>query len=629
MSFRGRLTLFFVLIVIVPMVSVAVVLFRLIADNENGKAAAGTAAKFDTAINVYWGARKSAERAVVKVGQDNRLAIALRDDDLAGARARARALLVRGAKRIVIADGTTPVVDVGRADAISPVSRTLVGPQGRRYGTLQVATEAALPFALRVQRITGLEVVVRSGDALVASTLPGMARVKLPRTQGKIEIDHREYRAASFRAAGFLGRPVTVSVLDPAQPTTSAIARSRLVAAAILIGFFILAFAFAVLVSRSLQRTIESLLAAARRLGGGDFSAAVPVSGRDEFAALAQEFNKMSQQLESRLAELRDERARLQRSMQRIGETFASNLDREALLEIVVRTAIEGVDAHAGRASARSGVGEPLKEVASAGSVEALDDALRDAERQAVRSGRPQEVAVKNQYAMAHPLREADGPERINGVVSVARAGRGFSDAERELFHYLTGQASVSIENVGLHETVERQAVTDELTGLFNRRRFDEVIVTEAERARRFGQQLGLVMLDLDDFKAVNDTHGHPQGDIVLRAVARILRESAREIDEPARLGGEELAVVLPGTDLDGAFKLAERVRRGIEALEIPVISNGGESVRITASFGVATLPASAATVEELIAAADDALYEAKRTGKNRTVRAAAVASPR
>ena len=125
----------------------------------------------------------------------------------------------------------------------------------------------------------------------------------------------------------------------------------------------------------------------------------------------------------------------------------------------------------------------------------------------------------------------------------------------------------MSVENVGLHETVERQAVTDELTGLSNRRRFQETMSAEVERSRRFGQDLGLVLLDIDDFKAVNDTYGHQQGDLVLREVAKILRASSREIDEPARYGGEELAVILPGTDLPGAFELAERVREGIEAL--------------------------------------------------------------
>ena len=162
--------------------------------------------------------------------------------------------------------------------------------------------------------------------------------------------------------------------------------------------------------------------------------------------------------------------------------------------------------------------------------------------------------------------------------------------AERELFHYLAGQAAVSIENVGLHETVERQAVTDELTGLSNRRRFQEALATEVERSRRFGQPVGLVMLDIDDFKLVNDTYGHQQGDLVLREVARVLRETSREIDEPARYGGEELAVVLPGTDLEGAYNLAERVRAGIEELALPLLDGEG-TLRVTASFGVAALP--------------------------------------
>ena len=132
------------------------------------------------------------------------------------------------------------------------------------------------------------------------------------------------------------------------------------------------------------------------------------------------------------------------------------------------------------------------------------------------------------------------------------------------------------MENVDLHETVQRQAVTDELTGLFNHRRFQEVISTEVERARRYDQEMGLIMLDLDNFKRVNDTYGHVQGDMVLREVARVLRETSREIDEPARYGGEEMAVALPQTDLEGAYRFAERVRSRIEALELPLLEGDG-----------------------------------------------------
>jgi len=242
-------------------------------------------------------------------------------------------------------------------------------------------------------------------------------------------------------------------------------------------------------------------------------------------------------------------------------------------------------------------------------------------------TGEPCEATVDDVAALSHPMRRGDDLHaRVSGVVSVARRERPFTVAERELFHYLAEQAAVSIENVGLHETVERQAVTDELTGLFNRRRFQEAMATEVERSKRFGQPVGLVLLDLDDFKTVNDTYGHQQGDLVLREVARVLRETSREIDEPARYGGEELAVVLPGTDLEGAYNLAERVRAGIEELALPLLDGDGV-LRVTASFGVATLPGSAEDMRELVAAADEALYRAKRAGKNRTVRAEA--SPR
>jgi len=633
LSFRNLLMLFFVVIVLAPMLSLTLILFRLISDNESGKADARLAARQQTAINLYDEARDKAARTAVRVGGDAQLAGSLRGGDRARASSRAQALLGgTGARRILVlgADGKV-LVDVGRrAEAVFPATQELVEPGLRPFGRLLVATETADRYAKRAKRLAGLEVVVRRGDSVLASTLRGVRKPGLlPRGQGEVEVGSETYRVAGFRAAAFPGQRIRVSVLDTGSSTSSAVRRSRLLTGAILAGFFVIACFCAVLASRTLQRQIERFLDAARALGSGDFSAKVPIRGRDEFAALGQEFNKMSSQLEAQLGELREQRVRLERTMRRIGEASAANLDRDALLEIVARTAVEGIDADGGRATLRdedaahvNGNEEVLRTAARVGTVDGIEAAMRKAEAQVLREGIPGEANVDGATALGHPLRGADGVDRVAGVLSVARAGRTFTEAERDLFGYLAGQASVSMENVGLHETVERQAVTDELTGLANRRRFQETLLDEVERSKRFGQQVGLMMLDIDDFKGVNDTYGHQQGDLVLREVAKVLRATAREIDEPARYGGEELAVVLPSTDLDGAFNFAERVRTSIEALELPIPGREGKLLRVTASFGVAAVPVSAGDDRGLVAAADGALYQAKRGGKNRTERA-------
>jgi diguanylate cyclase (GGDEF)-like protein len=161
--------------------------------------------------------------------------------------------------------------------------------------------------------------------------------------------------------------------------------------------------------------------------------------------------------------------------------------------------------------------------------------------------------------------------------------------------------------------------VTDELTGLANHGRFQELLGNETEQVRRYHYPVGLIMLDIDDFKSINDTYGHQQGDVVLKRVARVVADSSREVDYPARYGGEEMALILPHTDLEGSYAIAERIRTSVEALRVPKKDDRG-TLRITASVGVAA--SAEGHKDALIADADAALYEAKRLGKNRTVRA-------
>ena len=208
---------------------------------------------------------------------------------------------------------------------------------------------------------------------------------------------------------------------------------------------------------------------------------------------------------------------------------------------------------------------------------------------------------------------------RESGILYLTPKGNDFSDEARELAHWLGSQASIALENARLHRLVERQANTDGLTELPNRRHFEEALEGEISRAERFGGSLALILADLDDFKQVNDRYGHQAGDDVLQTFADILRATVREIDLPSRYGGEEFAVLLPQTDLDGAQRLAERLCKALAARPLP--THPGALVAVTASFGVAAFPDSP-TPAALFAAADEALYRAKRSGKNCVVAA-------
>ena len=615
-SFRNRLRLFFLLIVVIPMIAVALVLFQIVTRSEESQTDAQLSEAQRVATNLYRDSATRANAAGRQIVADSGLREAIADENPERIQSRLDAAARRAkARRVLLMLDGPGDFEHGDEPGVAPARNAIVDQDGEPLGRIVTSVDTASSFAAELEDVAEVGVVIRQGDEVLGASRPELARAELP-DRGDAELEGAQVRVRTLRVDGFDGREV--SLLTTLPESSSGNSTTQWIVIGALAGFLLLAIAFAITVSRTLQAEVQSLLVAARAIGRGDFSKRVPTEGNDEFAALGKEFNSMAEELEERLEELQRERARLADAIRRVGESFTKSLDRVGLLEIVVQTAVDGVEAAAGRATIRRTGEDSSRQVAATGDPDAYERVLHAAEAAALDAGQIAEIELGGASALAAPL----GGDGGVGIVSVARGERRFTTGEHELFSYLTNQASVSVENVDLHETVQRQAVTDELTGLFNHRRFQEVMTQEVERARRYGQEMGLIMLDIDNFKRVNDTYGHLQGDMVLREVARVLRQSSREIDEPARYGGEEMAVALPQTDLEGAYRFAERVRRRIEALDLPLLDGDG-TLKVTASFGAASLASSAGDGKDaLVAAADAALYRAKRSGKNRTVRA-------
>jgi two-component system, cell cycle response regulator len=350
-------------------------------------------------------------------------------------------------------------------------------------------------------------------------------------------------------------------------------------------------------------------------------ASAEPVARGDEFDELNSALDTMSTELTSRRTELEGERARLKTTLARYGETLAATHDQRALLEAVLDTAVQATRARGGRLLLYDATnGEASEEVrmgtarGSRADLPMVVTAGAGIEGEALATGRPQ-VATAPRAVLVVPIHRE---KTLLGVITVVDPEDGsFGSDDVETLAGLAAQTGVAVENVRLHLVVKKQAVTDELTGLANRRQFYEVLGREFERSQRFSTPLSLIMFDIDDFKRVNDTHPmkHLAGDAALRSVADEIAGLTRDIDLDARHGGEEFAILLPQTDLAGGVQLAERLREAIEVRQIPF---GDQPISVTASFGVACMPEDTTTLIDLISAAENRMYNSKRNGKNR-----------
>ncbi|MGH2722578.1 MAG: diguanylate cyclase, partial [Actinomycetota bacterium] len=381
--------------------------------------------------------------------------------------------------------------------------------------------------------------------------------------------------------------------------------------------------------ARAIARPIKELAAGADAIARGNYEQHITVrSGAGEIGQLSTSFNEMARRLSLHVAELQESREELKRALSRFGETLRATHDLGAILQVVFDTSMDALRAQRGALFLMTGTRDALRGrlargmmagdlefnigVGLAGRVAAEGRPIR------VPADEPAEPLDGEQpyrTALAVPLFQQ---ERVMGVVVLydREDDQNFSEADMSTLISLADQAGVAIENVFLHERAKRLAITDGLTGIWNRRYFQMQFEQEMERSVRFRRPFTLVLLDIDDFKTINDTYGHQQGDSVLIELAARIKGGIRDIDVVARYGGEEFALILPETDGEGGRSLGEKIRALVEGTPFA----GSPPIKVTISAGVACFPEHGADARSIEAAADSAMYFAKSLGKNRVV---------
>jgi len=341
-----------------------------------------------------------------------------------------------------------------------------------------------------------------------------------------------------------------------------------------------------------------------------------------------------------RMAEENERRARQMAVLHEVGLELTAELNLNALLQSIAERALNLIGGRACNCYIYRPEADMIERVAIAGEELVLGGKMRQRGEgvvgQVFATGAPFIIndyhswpARKREYdsfpnraLMAVPVRWG---EEFLGVLNIlAYTPHRFTEADRDMLNLFAMQAAIAIRNAKLYGKIEQLSVTDELTALLNRRGFFQIAEREFERALRFGRPLSALMLDIDRFKAINDTHGHAAGDVALQALAECVRRNTRGIDVAGRYGGEEFVLLLPEIHLPGAVQIAERLHNSVAGLSIPISRENGDvapaDLRITVSIGVAALSKDVPSLTDLLGRADQALYRAKDSGRNRVV---------
>ncbi|GAC1440065.1 MAG: hypothetical protein NVSMB55_03440 [Mycobacteriales bacterium] len=642
MTLRTRLTAAFVVVVLVPLLVGGLLVTRAFPRANaarQGETATTSARLVATVLSGYCDRARATAEAAGRAwsGAPGRL----------GARAVSD-LVSRG-----LADGVRVSSTTG-----ATVAAAGQAPPFSAAGDCATNAPGSAPFLSAIVRLTtpagvdaGHALASYRVDRALARTLQGalgtgqvalLARNRVVAASGAVPARLvRDAVAAPNRVRTTAG---IVGVLSPArdnQPYAVLVALPQargqgvlLLAVLIVLGAIVLAAAIAWLLARATTRPLEELGDAAARIASGDLDTTIEVHSRDEVGRLADTFNDMTDDLRTYVRALEASRDELQSGLSRLGDTLSSTHDLGRILTVVLETAMASTRAQAGMVLMFGASRDELVlEVARGLQERGVPSDLRLAVGHGV-SGR---VAQSGDVAMGRlgvgtgELRPAPGEPSAGSVIAVPLKSSGtvigvldlfdrldaeaFDERDLATIRTFASQATVAIDNVLLHVEAQRLSITDGLTGLWNYRYFTMTIGKEIERSARFNRPLALLMLDLDRFKSVNDTYGHQRGDAVLVEIAARVKSQVRDVDTVARYGGEEIVVILPETDEEGAVQAAERICDAVRRRSFGDPSDG--ELDVTVSVGAAVFPTHGGSSSTLLRRADEALYEAKDAGRD------------
>jgi two-component system cell cycle response regulator len=634
LTLRVRLTLFFVGIVVIPLV-VAAFALRALVEEEVDQRANTRLATSSRAVTALWTERLDLVRGEVRraAGPIGRAVARGEGPGIADARAKAGLdfLLVRGEGggilfsslgearfREVVPPPTAVAIARGEVPAV--LSETPVTGRGRRIEVVG-GIFADQDLAAALEAAAGVDVAILGDQGVIASTTPSPPSPSSVGPDGPVELaDGRDVLVVPVAEPG--GRGIMLVGPAEAPPATPTLW-------VVLGGGILLAILFGWFLARILSRPLERLAEGARAVSAGNLDVRLERQGGEaDVARVADAFNTMTTSLQQYVGELRESRDELRRGLSRLGATLQSTHDLDAMLGVVL-------DSAATTLGARSGLVFLLSErrfrLEVAKGLQIPEDAwLKVGRGVAGRAARGvpvlypadpdivPDVGIEpvTNTAVAVPLVRGN---RTIGVLALYHRTipEAFDWEDATTLASFATQASVAIENVLLHREAERLSITDGLTGVWNRRYLQLTLAKEIDRAQRFGRPLSVLMVDIDHFKGVNDEHGHPRGDEVLvELTRRILAQIRSQIDFLTRYGGEEFVIVLPETPAQGAMVVAEKVRGAVA--DAPFRSDPGPPVSVTVSIGAATYPEDGDSVSDLVGAADAAMYRAKEAGRDR-----------